>query len=136
MLGAGGSISSQNDSVVTVVHVDGNGVEGTTELPSGVSVREGTIVRLDYLDGALFAVRNVTGGQGTRLLLSAADFIVGPALKKRDFALTVLAVMALGAGDLPLIPLLLVRPAWVVWRNVQARKDRERLNDYMSTVAS
>lgn len=134
--GRGGSIGSENESVVTVVYVDGDGVEGTTELPSGTSVREGTVFRMDLLNGKMFAARNVSGRQSTRLLMSPADFIPGVGFKKRDVPLIVLGGMALAAGNLPWVALLFARPAWVVWRNIEMRRQRAQVGEYMATVAS
>jgi hypothetical protein len=134
--GRGGSIGSENESVVTVVYVDGDGVEGTTELPSGTSVREGTVFRMDHLGPNMFAVRNLSGNQSTRFLLSPADFIPSVGFRKRDIALVLFAAMALAAMNLPWVALLLARPSYVLWRIREARRQREQLAEYMAQVAS
>lgn len=136
VFGAGGSIGSSNESVVTVVHADERGVENTTELPSGISLREGTIFRMDYLDGRLFAARNISGNQGTRFLLSPANFIGSVGFKKRDLACCFGALLALSAANWAFVALFMARPAWVMWRKVELRRQRAELGQYMASIAS
>ena len=132
--GAGGEISTHNESVATVVYVDRDGVENTAELPSDTSVREGSVFRMDHLNGHRFAVRNITGNQPVRWLRGAGSFISVPEFKKWYVLLVVFALFNLYENDWSSFAALMAWPAWIIWRQVQRRAEIKRLGDYMAGI--
>lgn len=134
--GGGGSISSRNESVVQVVYCDRDGCENTVELPASISVREGSVLRLDHLNGTLYAAQNISGRQEVRALLGPNSFIPWFPWSRN---MTILCVLALGCliahvwvGAL----LLAGSPAYTIYRQATIRRDRKALGIYMANALS
>ena len=132
--GAGGKISTHNESVATVVYVDRDGVENTAELPSDTSVREGSVFRMDHLNGHRFAVRNISGNQPVRWLRGAGSFISMPEFKKWYLLLIIMALLNLWKGDWEWFVVLAAWPAWVLGRRAIRQAEIRSLNQYMATI--
>lgn len=131
---AGGLIGSHNESVATVVYVDRDGVENTAELPSNTSVRQGSVFRMDHLNGHRFAVCNLSGHQPIRWLRGAGSFISVPIFRKRHVLLIILALAAAYWSLWLWSAALVARPAWVLWRRTTRRAELKALSEYMVRI--
>lgn len=137
--GGGGFVDTIHRGVVTVVFQDEEGVEQTHELPAAVASRVGSVARLDLVNGHVAAATNLTGKGRLLQLLSPADFIALPTLRKREIALGVvgLLLIANGSFEVKLLGALFAAvPAWRIWRIVEAHRHRRELGDYMAEISA
>lgn len=131
VFGGGGSIRSQSESVVQVVYCEQDESEATAELPASISAREGTILRLDFLNGHLFAAQNLSGKQAPRGLLGPNDFIPWPQWHGALTFLIVLAFVALAMSSVIGVIVFAALPAYKIYQRIQVRRQRTQLGEYM-----
>ena len=129
--GGGGSINSKSESVVQVVYCDFDGCENTAELPASVSAREGSVMRLDFLNGVLFAAQNISGRQETRGLLGPESFISMPQWSGVLTLLTVVSLFCLSGSFWKVGLIAGLAPAFVLYRRYEAKRQRAALGGYM-----
>lgn len=91
--GGGGYVDTVHRGVVSVVIEDASGMHSNMELPSGSAVLDGSVVRLDRINGRVIAVTNVTGRQEPVILLGPSAFIDRRTLTKRHALLLTGAAM-------------------------------------------
>lgn len=130
--GAGGAISSQNESVITVVYVNSSGIEATTELPASVSALDGTLLRLDFINNSLVAATNLSGKQAPRILLGPGSFLEQI---RWSWFYAVSAIIAMLCQSEPILFILFLTPlAIFIYRRVKRNREREQLAEYMNRV--
>lgn len=127
----GGFIGSHSESVVQAVCRDSAGCEQTLELPASVSPREGSLLLLHYLnDNILYAVRNLSAQQETRILASPAEVISLRPWKKRYILVALLALIVI-KGNLLAGLLVAAWPAWILFDRQRAKYQRKALGRLM-----
>ncbi len=141
--GGGGFVDTVHRGVVSVVLEDDGGRHVTEELPSGVAIMNGGVVRLDRINGRLIAVTNMTGRQDAHVLLGPSAFIGSLTLTKRHGVLMLAALMMAGqafsphpfagiamTGALAALPILRLRKMHAL------KRDRQKFKNYMLEVMS
>jgi hypothetical protein len=134
--GGGGTIKSQSESVVQVVYCDHDDCENTAELPASISAREGTVLRLDFVNGNIFAAQNLSGKQDIRGLLGPADFIAWPQWQGILTFLTILAIGALLLHAYLYAAIFAILPTYKVYQRHLAKQRRKQLGEYMGRALS
>jgi len=94
--GGGGFVDTEHRGVVSIVVEDECGRHTTRELPSEIPALEGGLLRLDLINGRLVGATNITGQQGTVVLLGPSAFIGSASFTKRHGFLMVAAVLMAG----------------------------------------
>lgn len=141
--GGGGFVDTTHQGIVSVVLEDEHGRHATRELPSSTSALEGGVVRLDFINGNLVAVTNLSGRQARTLLLGPSAFIERTTLTRTHGVLllaTLLSAGQLGSAH-PLEAAAFtaafgVAPALRLRRMQSDARSRRRLEQYMVEVLS
>ncbi len=132
--GGGGQVSSRSESVVQVVYTDFDGADATAELPASTSVREGAILRLDFMNGDIFAAQNISGKQEIRGLLGPGDYIPMPRWSGLLTVLCVATFLSFGFHSWVATLLLAAGPAIRLYQRYQAKQQRKALGEYMAAA--
>jgi len=141
--GGGGFVDTVHRGVVSVVLEDEAGRHVTEELPASVSLLDDGVVRLDRINGHLIAATNLTGRQGSIVLLGPSAFIDRIGFTRLHGVLMVATVMMAGQmlSDHPFRGAALTAACAALpllrYRRIQAvKRQRDRLKDYMVEVMS
>ena len=134
--GGGGSVQSRSESVVQVVYTDFDGADATAELPASTSAREGAVMRLDFLNGEIYAAQNISGKQEIRGLLGPAAFIDMPRWSGFLTFLAIAAFLSFGFHNLVVTLLLAAGPVIRLYQRYQATQHRKALGNYMADALS
>lgn len=80
--GGGGYIATNHESVATAVIRDADGCERQIELPAGVALRAGSVLRLDSIDNVLIGATNLSGKGGLTMLAHCDHFFACKPFRK------------------------------------------------------
>lgn len=141
--GGGGYVDTHHRGVVSVVIEDENARHTTQELPSEMALLEGGILRIDLINGRVVAATNLSGRQGTLVLLGPSAFIGSASFTKLHGFLMLAAVLMAGQilSSHPIAGLAMTG-AFAALPFTRLRKIRElkrrrvELKDYMLEVMS
>lgn len=141
--GGGGFVDTVHRGVVSVVLEDAAGRHTNLELPAEMAILEGSVVRLDCINGNVVAATNMSGRQERIVLLGPSAFIGRMTLTKRHVLLLIGAVMmfpqVLSPHPFVAIATTAALAALPLRRmmEIRSRADRrKRLGHYMAEVMS
>ncbi|MGP7795590.1 hypothetical protein [Sphingomonas sp. CLY1604] len=141
--GGSGFVDTVHRGVVSVVLEDAAGAHENLELPAELALLEGGTVRLDRINGHVFAATNMSGRQGRVVLLGPSAFVGRMTLGKRHVLLLIGSAMMVPQifSPHPFLAIATTVCLAVVplhrMREIRAREDRrERLGSYMAEVMS
>ncbi|MBW6528475.1 hypothetical protein KZ813_16650 [Sphingomonas sp. RHCKR7] len=140
--GGGGFVDTVHRGLVSAVMEDETGRHLSEELPAAVAALEGSVLRLDRVNGRLVAVTNVTGRQQRITLLGSEAFIGRPPFTRRDGILLLAAIVSVGqiaSHPLPALALATVfgaLPVIRLRRIALMHRRRTSLSGYIEEVTS